>query len=257
MRTVAITNQKGGSGKTTTAVNLAAALGELGASVLVIDLDPQASASSWLGVVDGSRGLLDVLSGEASLASLVRDTGVPGVALVPSSSWLVRAEREIGGEPGAETILRGELVALPKQWDWVLIDCPPTLGLLSVQALVGCRELLVPVTAEAMSVAGLAALLQTLERVRQRLNPKLALTGIVACRVDARTRLSREVVEQLRERFGRQVCRTVIRESVRLAEAPSHHQPILTYAPDSHGAEDYSALARELTGKSVKAVKAG
>jgi chromosome partitioning protein len=253
MRTVAITNQKGGSGKTTTAVNLAAALGERGASVLLIDLDPQASASAWFGVVDESRGLLDVLLGESTLGALVRDTSVQGVSLVPASAWLVGAERALAGEVGAETLLRSQFGKLPAgRWDWVLVDCPPTLGVLALQALVGCRELLVPVTAEAMAVAGLAALLQTLQRVQQRLNPKLVLLGILACRVDTRTRLAREVVEALRQRFGSEVFQATIRESVRLTEAPSHHQPITTYAPDSHGAEDYRALAAELMGAKVR-----
>lgn len=251
VRTVAITNQKGGSGKTTTAVNLAAALGERGASVLVIDLDPQGSASSWFGVTDESRGLLGVLLGESSLLSLVRETSIPNVSIVPASAWLVGAEKALAGEVGAETILRSELAQLPARWDWVLVDCPPTLGVLALQALVGCRDLLVPVTAEAMAVHGLAALLQTLERVRARLNPKLRLLGILPCRVDARTRIAREVVDGLRERFGGEVFRTVIRESVRLTEAPSHHQPITIYAPASAGAEDYRALAAELAGAKV------
>lgn len=246
MRTLAVTNQKGGSGKTTTAVNVAAALGERGESVLLLDLDPQGSASAWLGVVEPGRGIFDVLTSDGTLADCIQVAAVPNVSIVPSSPWLVGAEKALAGEVGAETLLRSHLRKLPKRWEWIIIDCPPTLGVLALQALVACRELLVPVTTEAMAVAGLASLLQTLERVQDRLNPDLTIAGIVACRVDARTRLAREILERLRERFGTQLCKTVIRESVRLAEAPSHHQPILTYAPESHGAEDYRALAAEL-----------
>lgn len=247
MRTVAVTNQKGGSGKTTTAVNLAAALAEQGTRVLVVDLDPQASASSWFGVRDDERrGVLDVLTGNAHLSDLASDTSVAGVSLVPGSAWLTSAESALAGEVGRETLLRQALATLPaKRWSVVLCDCPPSLGLLSLSALVACREAFVPVEAHVMALAGLAGLWQTVERVQARLNPELHVSGVLACRVDARTNLSREVVSKLRERFGPLVLETVVRENVRLAEAPSYHQPITVYAPDSPGAADYRAVARE------------
>jgi len=248
MHTLALMNQKGGSGKTTTAVNLAAALGELERRVLLVDLDPQASATAWLGRSPSERGLYDVLTANGNLADLVADTDVAGVALIPSSSWLVGVERALAGEVGAETIFRRALGALPPHWDLALLDCPPSLGLLSVSALVASRAVLVPVEAHVMAMAGLAALLQTTERVRERLNPELAIAAILACRVN-RTNLAREVVARLRERFGDLVLDAVVRESVRLAEAPSFGRPITTYDPRGAGAEDYRAVARELLGR--------
>lgn len=247
MRTFAVTNQKGGSGKTTTAVNLAAALGEKARRVLVLDLDPQASASSWLGIKDGGKGLLEVFSDGRKLADLVQASSAPGVDVVPSSAWLVGVDKAVAGEPGAETILRRALERLPlDRWDFVFVDCPPALGLLSVSALVACREVLVPVEASTLALAGLAALVGTVERVRDRLNPELEVSAILACRVDARTNLSRDVVESLRERFGKLVLETVVRDNVRLAEAPSFGKPITLYDPRSAGAEDYRSVAAEL-----------
>lgn len=246
MRQIAVTNQKGGSGKTTTAVNLGAALGEMGKSVLVLDLDPQASASAWFGVKDGGRGLLDVLAEGQTLAPLVQATSAPGVDLIPSSTWLVGVEKVLAGEPGTETLLRRALERLPQRWDFVIVDCPPSLGLLAVSALAACGEVLVPVETRVMALAGLASLVQTVERVRERLNPALRIAGLLACRVDARTRLSQDVVQTLRERFGDDVLNTVIRENVRLAEAPSFAKPITLYDGRSAGAEDYRAAAAEL-----------
>lgn len=253
MRTIAITNQKGGSAKTTTAVNLAAALAEREKRVLVVDLDPQASASSWLGSVDEGRGLFEVLADNGNLTDLVRQSNVEGVDLVPASPWLVGAEKALASEPGAEAVLRGALSRLPPRWDFVLLDCPPSLGLLAVSALTAAREVLVPVEARVMALAGLAGLTRTVERIQERTNPDLVLTGILACRLDSRTNLSREVVESLRSRFGRLVFRATVRENVRLAEAPSFRQPITTYAPRSSGAEDYRAVAAELLRRKASA----
>lgn len=248
MRTIAVTNQKGGSGKTTTAVNLAAALGELRRRVLVLDLDPQGSASDWFGVTrdPSARGLLDVFTDNVHLADLVAGTDVAGVSVVPASAWLVSIEKQMAGEVGAETILRRAVRRLAADYDDLLMDCPPSLGFLSIAALVAADAVLVPVEARTMALAGLASLVQTVERVRERLNPALVLDALLPCRVDTRTNLSRDVVEQLRERFGPLVLKAVIRENVRLAEAPSFHQPITVYAPESAGGEDYRAAAREL-----------
>ncbi|MDO9532129.1 MAG: ParA family protein [Deltaproteobacteria bacterium] len=247
MRTFAIANQKGGSGKTTTSVNLAAALGEKGRRVLVIDLDPQHSTTAWFGIKNAGKGVLGIFAENGSMLDLVQDSGVAGVDLVPSSSWLVGAEKMLAGEVGAETILRRNLDRLPPdRWDYVLIDCPPTLGVLTVNALVAVAELLVPVEAHVMALSGLAQLLQTVEVVRDRLNPDLRVSGILACRVDFRTRHAREVVEQLRQRSGSLVYHTVIRENVRLAECPSFGQAITAYDGKSAGAADYRALADEI-----------
>jgi len=250
MRTVAFTNQKGGSSKTTSAVSLAAAFGEKGKKVLVLDLDPQATASSWLGVKDGGRGLLEVFTDNGNLGTLVHKTDVPGVDVVPSSAWLMGAERALAAEPGAETILRRSLSKLPAgRWDFVFLDCPPTLGVLAVSALTAAGEVLVPVECSTPALAGLASLLQTVERVRERLNPELELSAILVCRTDSRTNLSKDLVESLRKRFGPLVLRTTIRETVRLKEAWSFSKPITVYAPRSPGAEDYRSAAAELLKK--------
>lgn len=245
--TLAIMNQKGGTGKTTTAVNLAAALTEKRKRVLLIDFDPQASATTWLGGArTEDRGLLDVLAGNGSLADNVRKTSVVNLDLIASSTWLVAAERSLAGEVGADLVFRKAVQRLPAdRWDLILIDCPPSLGLLSVSALAACRHVLVPVESNVMALAGLASLLQTVERVTDRLNPELEISAILACRVDFRKNLSREVVERLRSRFGDLVLKTMIRENVRLAEAPSFGQPITSYDTRSAGAEDYRALAME------------
>lgn len=250
MRTVAVTNQKGGSAKTTAAVNLAAALGERGQRVLLVDLDPQASASSWLGVKDGGRGLLEVFTASRPLVELVRETVAPGVELVPASAWLLGVEKALAGEAGAEVILRRGLERLPRdRWGIVLVDCPPSLGILAVSALAACREVLVPVEASTLGLAGLASLRQTVDRVRERLNPQLRLGAILLCRVDSRTNLSREVRESLRESFGPLLLRASIRETVRLREAWSFSKPITQYAPSSAGAEDFRQAAGELLGR--------
>lgn len=248
VRTFAVTNQKGGSCKTTTAVNLAAAIGEKEKRVLLVDLDPQASASKWLGVKDGGRGLLDVLEGTGNLADLVVKTETPGVELLPSSKWLSGAEKVLAAQAGAELALsrafRKSLARGP--WDFVFIDCPPSLGLLAVSALTTAREVLVPVEVSSLALDGLVSLMETVELVRDRLNPDLEVSAILACRVDVRTNLAQEVVERLRERFGRSMLRTVVRENVRLKEAPSFHKPITLYDTRSSGAEDYRAAAAEL-----------
>lgn len=253
MRKIAIANQKGGSGKTTTSVNLAATLGELGRRVLVIDLDPQHSATAWFGCKDSGKGLYALFVDNGDFSEVIQTTGVPGVDLAPSSAWLVGVERILAGEVGAEQILRRNLAKLPAdRWDYVLIDCPPTLGILTVNALAAAQELLVPVEAHVMALSGLAQLLHTVEVVKERINADLAVSGILACRVDARTRHAREVVEQLRERNGSLVYQTVIRENIRLAECPSFAQPITRYDPKSSGAADYRALAGEIIDQEQK-----
>lgn len=247
MRVLAIANQKGGTGKTSTAVNLAAALGEAGHPVLVVDLDPQASASAWLGAPAGGTGLLDALTADSGvLAPLVRPTPAPAVDLVPASLALARAERDLAEQPGGEQALRLLVEGLPSRWRFVLLDCPPHLGRLTTSALIAARELLVPVEASTLALAGLGALLETVRRVRRRLNPSLALAGVVACRVDYRNRLSREIVDTLRDRFGDALLATVLRERVRMREAWSHALPITLYDPHGDATADFRQLADEL-----------
>ena len=245
MKTLAITNQKGGSGKTTTAVNIAAALLEADRRVLLIDFDPQASASTWLGVRDGDQDILGVLAGKVNLSDVVRQTD-SGVDLVASSSWLAAAEKTIGGQPGAELVFRTSLAKLPSRWDYVLIDCPPALGLLTVSALAAVQEVLVPVEVSPMALDGVARLVETVELVQSRLNERLTLAHLLGCRVDSRTNLSRDVIGALRARFGDLVMETTIRESVRIREAWGFGRPITAYDPTGAGAEDYRAAAAEL-----------
>jgi chromosome partitioning protein len=244
MHVVAILNQKGGSGKTTTAVNLAAALGELGRRVLLVDLDPQASASRWLAVDDSVGGLYDVVVQRAPLEPHIRPTAVTGVDLVPARQDLAAAELEARRKPGAELVLRQALGRLPPRWDTALLDCPPSLGLLTVNALAAADEVLVPVEAHILALEGLADLLGTMDLVREALNPRLRLGGVLACRV-SRTRHTRDVTELLRQQFPDTMLTSVVRESARLAEAPAFKKPILTYASDSPGALDYRAAAAE------------
>ena len=253
MRILAITNQKGGSGKTTTAVNLAAALGEKGRRVLLADLDPQASATAWLGVKDAGRGIYDVFTNNKTIESITLNTSNTGVDVAPASAWLVGVEKALAGEVGTETLLKRAIGKL-KNYDYVILDCPPSLGLLTINALTAARELLIPVEAHVLALAGLAQLLETMEKVKERLNPTLAIAGILACRVDHRTRHAQDIEEQLRKRFGRQVYAATIRENIRLAEAPSFGQAILQYDPNSSGAADYRALAT-LVIKQEKAAK--
>jgi chromosome partitioning protein len=247
MRTIAIANQKGGSAKTTTAVCLAAALGEQNRRVLVVDLDPQHSASVWLSVPPVDKGVFSVFVENGNLTDILVATACQGVTLAPATTWLVGIERVLAGEVGAETLLRRALSVLdPGAWDYLLLDTPPTLGLLTLNALAAASELLVTIEAHIMALHGLAQLLQTVEVVKQRLNADLVISGMLACRVDHRTRHAQEVVEELRRRFGNVVYNVVIRENVRLAECPSFAQPITQYAPTSTGAQDYRALAQEV-----------
>ena len=246
MRRIAIINQKGGSGKTTTTVNLAAALAKKKRKVLVIDLDPQASTSQWFGRTAVEKGLLSVFTENTPLSSVITETATPGVAVIPSSSWLIGLEKTLANEVGAETLLKEKLLTLGSSWDYILVDCPPALGILTINALTACDEVIVPVEARIMAVNGLVQLLQTIDVVRHRLNKDLKIAGILPCRLDIRTRHAREVVEELRKNFSELVYKTAIRENVRLSEAPSFEKPITEYDAKSNGALDYISLAKEV-----------
>jgi chromosome partitioning protein len=247
-RIIAVTNEKGGSGKTTTCVNLGAALGELGRRILILDFDPQPAATNWHGIRDVGRGIYDALvDDDVTLDDIVNATDVAGVEIVPASAWLVGAEKALSFEAVPQAVLKRNVAQLPNDcWDYLLIDTPPTLGILTVNALVAASEVLVPVEVSYMALAGLAQLRQTVDRIQEALNPELEITGLLACRVARRTRHAQEVIERLQEHFGDRVFETVIRENIRLREAPSFGQPITVYDPKSHGAEDYRALAHEV-----------
>ena len=250
MRTIAVLNQKGGSGKTTTSVNLAAALAASGKKVLLIDLDPQASASLWFGFKEKGKGLYDLLTQDLPIHNAVEETSVAGLSVIPSSQLLAGVEKALANEVAAESILKNKFYDLAdKPWDFLLIDCPPTLGILSLNALTIAGEVLIPVEAHVMALHGLVQLLKTINLVKQRLNPTLDITGILACRVDYRTKHSQEVLAQLKNRFEGKLCQAVIRENIRLAEAPLHLKPINLYDPGCNGTHDYRALAEEILGE--------
>jgi chromosome partitioning protein len=254
MRVITVANQKGGCAKTTTVVNLAASLAELGKKVLVIDLDPQGNASDWLGSQNIEDAAFRLLTEKSAVDALIEDSNIEHVQVIRASRELAQVEKALAGELSIETKLKRRLTALFKnsQWDFVLIDTPPTLGILTVNALTAASELLVPVTAHVMSLSGVAQLLATFEEVQEMLNPDLKIAGFVASRVDMRTRHARDVMESLKESFGDQVFTTLIRENVLLAEAPSFQEPILSYKTKSTAAEDYRNLAKELIKKAKK-----
>jgi chromosome partitioning protein len=239
----AVTNQKGGSCKTTTAINLAAEYAARGKRVLLVDLDPQGNAGTSLGAppTDGAQLVAAIVDGAVMP---VVDTAA-GVSLVQSGRALARIDRLLAGEPGAETLLRHALRRVPGRWDLVLLDCPPTLGLMSHLALTAAQSVIVPVYTEAAPLEGVATLLDTLEQVRARLNPQLSIAAVIGSRT-TNTRLSRDVEAALRARFGPAMCKTVIRQNVKISESYSHGAPIRLYAPDSAGAQDFAALAAEL-----------
>lgn len=246
-RIIAIVNQKGGVGKTTTAVNLSAALAEAGHRTLVIDCDPQANATRSLNVFDPEQATLyDLLLEGVALDSVILPTQVEGLDIIPSSPELAGAEVELVSMIGREAQLRQVLDGATSKYDFVMLDCPPSLGLLSVNALVAADGVIVPVQCEYLSLEGLGHLMRTLDLVRARLNPGLELTGLLMTMFDARTNLSTQVVEEVGRHFPRERFNTVIGRSIRLGEAPSFGEPICTYAPGSSGALAYRALASEL-----------
>ena len=255
-RVVAIANQKGGVGKSTTAVSLGAALAEAGQKVLVIDLDPQGNASTGLGVPHESRepNTYDVLSGDASVEEARVSTQVEGLSAVPATIDLAGAEIELVSVFSRETRLRKALEASREGVDFILLDCPPSLGLLTINALVAAEELLVPIQCEYYALEGLGQLLRNVSLVQQNVNPALRLTGIVMTMFDPRTKLAEQVVEDVRTHYGPLVYETIIPRSVRLSEAPGFGEPITVYDPRSRGAECYRALAREVMTRPVPGV---
>lgn len=248
MRSIAITNQKGGVAKTTTAVNLGACLAERGKRVLLIDLDPQANLTSWLGLgkEENARSIYDVFVGDTDLNEVLVDYRMNGLRVAPSVVELAGAERLLSNETGRDTILKRKLAELPGDYDYVLFDCPPSLGVITINALAAAKEVFIPVETKILALNGLVTLTHTIQLIKDKVNPSLEVTGIVACMYDGRTNLSREVVEKLRAHFGDKVFKTVIRENIRLAECPISELPIHLYAPGCAGAKDYESLADEV-----------
>ncbi|CAG0963424.1 Sporulation initiation inhibitor protein Soj [Anaerolineales bacterium] len=248
-RIYTLVNQKGGVGKTTTTINLAAYLAQLGQRVLVVDLDPQANATSCLGVdklgVEG--GTYEALLGDVNVASYVLLNERLRLSLLPSSPSLAGAEVELVDELARESRLRKALEPLVNKYDYIFVDCPPSLGLLTVNGLIAAKNgVIVPVQCEYLALEGLGQLTQTIERVRSLLFPELIVRGVVLTMYDSRTNLSSDVVTEVSKHFPEQVFKSVIPRSVRLAEAPSYGLPISAYAPTSVGAVAYEALAKEL-----------
>jgi chromosome partitioning protein len=247
-QTIACANQKGGVGKTTTVVNLATYLALAGERVLIVDLDPQGNATSGFGIDRSSleETLYDVLLGDVAIADTILATAVPGCSIVPASVSLAGAEVELAGTDQRERRLAKVLAPIRDTFDYILIDCPPSLGLLTVNALTATDSVLIPTQCEYYALEGLTQLIATLNLVRDNLNPALAIKGVVLTMYDGRTNLSADVAAEVRNHLGGAVFDTVIPRSVRLSEAPSFGLPIALYREDSRGAVAYAALATEL-----------
>lgn len=249
MRIIAFTNQKGGVGKTTSCVNLGACLSKAGRKVLFIDLDSQANLTIHLGLNprELKTSIYDVISpgSESSLKDVILKSNDSNLDVVPSSPGLTSLEINLAGEARRETVLKNALGNI-RSYDYIFIDCPPSLGLLTLNALTTAREVFVPVQVEYFALEGMTRLLETIALVKKRLNSSLEITGIIPVMYDVRTNLSQAILERIKEHFKGKVFNTVIRQNVRLAEAPSFGKSIIAYSPNSYGAKDYMKLAKEV-----------
>ena len=254
-KTIAVANQKGGVGKTTTAVNLAAIIASWGNRVLLVDADPQGNATSGIGIQRGSfrRGLYHTVVLDEPIASIALSTSIPTLTVVPSNKDLAGAEVELVGLDQREFRLKNALAAVENDYDYTFIDCPPSLGLLTLNALTAAKSLLVPIQCEYYALEGVTELFDTLARLRRLHNPGLMIEGLLLTMYDERTNLSAAVAADLRDFYGLQVFQTVIPRNVRLAEAPSYGKPIISYDAHSKGADAYSQLAREIVYESKSA----
>ena len=254
-RIIALVNQKGGVGKSTTAVNLGAALAVAGQRVLVVDSDPQGNTTTGFGIDKGrlQRDIYDVLMQQASLDDVVVNSEIDGLKLVPATINLAGAEIELVSALSRETRLRQAVVPVASRYDYVLIDCPPSLGLLTINALTAAEEIIIPVQAEYYALEGLSQLTSVVRRVREAINPTLHVSGVLVTMFDGRTRLAMEVLDELERFFPQQMFKTQIPRNIRLSEAPSYGKPVIIFDVKSRGAQAYLSLAKELIESGVHA----
>ncbi len=242
---IAVTNQKGGVGKTTTAVNLSALLGKLGQRVLVVDLDPQGNMTSGLGMAAGEQSVYEAMLGRCEMLNVIEATPWDGVSLAAGDIRLASAELELVNIPRREYRLRTILTPHKEQFDFIIIDCPPSLGLLTINALTAAGSVLIPIQCEYYALEGVSSLMNTISRIKRTVNPTLEIEGILLTMLDGRTNLGLQVVDEVKRHFRQQVYAVTIPRSVRLGEAPSHGEPIHVYDPRSTGAAAYARLAQE------------